>query len=1121
MNLSKVRAAIAALALGLIATTHAEPNRWSEAGPDVATVFRVEFAAGSSTVAFARGGDKLWKSIDAGATWTVLQRNSTDDFVFALDRGDPNVLLLAGPGGAMLRSTDGGATFNPLWSISSLYALGFGTDGVAYASRSFAPRVMRSADHGLNWTAVSQANLPTNGTTTNIIPVPYDVAVDPTNSSRVYLGYRHQDYPGIYRSIDGGANWLSSTGLQGVSVNGIAIDPVTTSKLFVATSVGVYASTDSGTTWAKVPDPSGSGAASIDMSSVAIDPSQPQVIYAGGARRGEFFRSTDGGETWSRRDNGLFATTIKSIAPRPGASGDVLAGTTHTMFRTTDGGASWAASASGMKGANVGAIHSGTKLRVGYFDGGVYESSDGTAWTPLNNAGLRARIPTQQLSSVVGMSEGNRLFVLLAQDGVFASTDSGATWLAQPASFNPGNKYSDGAFITERGSGPVHYAGTTSGVFKTTNDGDTWVSATAGITMPVITALTKNTDGTQLFAGTFNGGMFKSTDGGMSWSPINNGLTNLEIKTLAYDNSGSNALIVGSNNGLFVTRDAGVSYTRLTDAMGPGAQPSIDGIVVEDFLRGSLYVAYQSRIFRSLDSGQTWTELSAGNPLTTFRHITGFASDGPGVLYAGATYTGLHQYTVSPDMQITAQAPPAGAFSIGAQFPWAAQVRNNGPHAATFSRLTWQLGANTTVISPTSSRGQCSVASQVLTCDFGIMQPGDTADVTMTVHGVSGGPIRIQASASSAELDLDSSNNTFTDSSVRIQEQVDLSATLTASASTVNSGETFDYVLTIRNDGPTLATGAEFVTTFDANDIYSLTAGSNAGCTGSAAGELRCPLPPLAAGQSTEYRWNVTAVPGGPRTASVIVSINADNSTESDTVDNAASTTLSVRAANDLSVQLTRSAIAVTRDNQFNYVMTVTNNGLIPSDNVRARLTLSGLVSYVSSSGATCSASGAVLTCDIGALAALASTTITVTVRALTAGVAAAAAEASGSTPDPHSNNNSANADVTVNDPVVAPPPAQPSPPSNSGGGGGGGGAIDYLLVLLGLMLAIARWTREKGVNSATTSLTSFEPEPTAENEPHRLGQRPAFDASGRSARRCIGFDGKARTVSLSQCLAH
>lgn len=1044
-------APITCLALGLITNAGAGTNRWTESGPNAAHISHVEFAAGGNSVAFARGGDKFWKSADAGRTWTVLQRNNTYDFPFALDRSDANVILLAGPSGPLLRSVDGGATFNEVTPIpfTSPYALAFGTDGVAYAGLSSAPNIRRSTDRGATWSSTSQSNLPTAGTSTNIIPVPYEIAVDPSNSDKVYLGYHHPDFPGIYRSTDGGVSWQGSSGLTGISVNAIAIHPLTPARLLVATSAGVYASSDAGASWARVPDATGSGVASMDMSSIAIDPAQPQVVYAGGTQRGELFSSADGGVTWTRRDTGIAASTVTALAPRPGASGEVLAATSHTLYRTTDAGVSWAPSADGIKAASISAVDNGSKLRVGLYDGGIYESVDGATWTPINNAALRERVPTRKFSPVVEIRDAARLFVSLEQDGVFASGDGGATWLAQPPSFNPFSRYNWGGFVTERGAGPVHYAGTSAGVYKTSDNGDSWVNASLGIAQPTIMAMARNTDGTQIFAGTFGGGLFKSSDGAASWTAINNGLTDLHVKALAYDESGSNALLVGTNNGLFVSRDGGASYTRLPDALGGSAQPSIDAIVVEDFLRGSLYVAYQRRIFRSVDSGQTWTELSIDNPTPAFRTITGLVTDGPGVLYAGATYTGLHQYTVSPDMAILAQAPTPGTFPVGSQFPWQAQVRNNGPVAATFAGLRWQLGANTNVTSPTTSRGQCSSSGQVLTCDFGVMQPGETADVAMTVRGISGGALRIQASAVAAELDRDTSNDTFADSGVRILEQVDLNTALSASVPSVNSSETFQYTLTVRNEGTTVATGAEFETSFDANDLYTLIAGSSDGCVGNAAGTLRCPLPTIGAGQSVTYTWTVRAVPGGQRSASAVVRIDPANSAESDTADNSAATTLNVIAANDLSVLVQPSVSSVTRDNQFNYALTVSNNGLIPVDGVSARLTLSNLVSYVSASSAACSNTSGVVTCDIGTLAPQATSTVTVTVRAATAGNAAAAAAVSGSNPDPDTGNNSVSAGVAISDP----PPSPPAPPGNNGGGG----ALDFLALLFGLAVVAVR----------------------------------------------------------------
>ena len=61
---------------------------------------------------------------------------------------------------------------------------------------------------------------------------------------------------------------------------------------------------------------------------------------------------------------------------------------------------------------------------------------------------------------------------------------------------------------------------------------------------------------------------------------------------------------------------ANLSGPRVTPSLlwspWPSAQMSVSGLVVEDFVRGALYVGFQKKVFRSVDSGVTWTELSAG-----------------------------------------------------------------------------------------------------------------------------------------------------------------------------------------------------------------------------------------------------------------------------------------------------------------------------------------------------------------------------------------------------------------------------------------------------------------------------------------------------------------------------
>lgn len=116
------------------------------------------------------------------------------------------------------------------------------------------------------------------------------------------------------------------------------------------------------------------------------------TIYVG-TYCGGVFRSTDGGSTWVAVNNGLTHPAINALAVTPGAGGPgtayIFAGTCGGVFRSSDGGESWVETSSGL-------INPETRsLAVTYAD-------DGTGLV--------------------------RLFAGTAGNGIFVSTDNGATW---------------------------------------------------------------------------------------------------------------------------------------------------------------------------------------------------------------------------------------------------------------------------------------------------------------------------------------------------------------------------------------------------------------------------------------------------------------------------------------------------------------------------------------------------------------------------------------------------------------------------------------------------------------------------------------------------------------------
>jgi photosystem II stability/assembly factor-like uncharacterized protein len=129
----------------------------------------------------------------------------------------------------------------------------------------------------------------------------------------------------------------------------LLIHPTNPSVMYAAgVSGGVWKTTNGGALWTPLADLM----ANIAVNSLAMDPKNPNVIYAGtgegyfnidGIRGAGVFKTTDGGATWTR----LASTTtedfyyVNDIVVSPTSSQRLYAATGAGVFRSLDGGASW------------------------------------------------------------------------------------------------------------------------------------------------------------------------------------------------------------------------------------------------------------------------------------------------------------------------------------------------------------------------------------------------------------------------------------------------------------------------------------------------------------------------------------------------------------------------------------------------------------------------------------------------------------------------------------------------------------------------------------------------------------------------------------------------------------
>jgi len=208
-------------------------------------------------------------------------------------------------------------------------------------------------------------------------------------------------------------------------------------------------------------------------------------IWVGTSSSG-IFLSTDNGDSWVKKNNGISANAIYSIAINP-INGYIFAGSDkRRVFRTTDQGESW---------ANV--ISDISVSDNGIADILISESGE------IYFAAISDTLPH------------------LSTDDFYYSNDNGDTWIKKSNTF-----YFPLIQSLALGRDGTLYAGSYSiysrGVYRSTNGGDTWLPP-SNYTDSQIYDLTVSDDGS-IFAADINNGVLKSTDRGVTWKLCNTGI---------------------------------------------------------------------------------------------------------------------------------------------------------------------------------------------------------------------------------------------------------------------------------------------------------------------------------------------------------------------------------------------------------------------------------------------------------------------------------------------------------------------------------------------------------------------------------------------------------------------
>jgi photosystem II stability/assembly factor-like uncharacterized protein len=278
---------------------------------------------------------------------------------------------LGSSGGGAFKTTDYGVTWRPITdgflptgsigaievaeSNPDIVYVGTGSDGIR-SNVILGKGVYRSNDAGMTW---APAGLTDVGQIS-------DVRVHPTNPAIVYVGaqgiaWAPNPERGVYRSKDGGRSWKKVLFVnETLGASAVVMNPANPNELYAALwlgqrkpwtiisgseargGAGIYKTTDGGDTWTKLS--SGLPAGLIGKIDLDISPANPKRVYALVEAPGDeraLYRTDDSGATWTRQSNDpnllrrpFYYTNVHAHPVDP----DIVFVNNEGFFKSTDGG---------------------------------------------------------------------------------------------------------------------------------------------------------------------------------------------------------------------------------------------------------------------------------------------------------------------------------------------------------------------------------------------------------------------------------------------------------------------------------------------------------------------------------------------------------------------------------------------------------------------------------------------------------------------------------------------------------------------------------------------------------------------------------------------------------------
>jgi len=583
---------------------------------DTKTLYAASYQRRRTSWGFNGGGpgSAIWKTTDAGRTWTKLQGNGLPEDVLGrigldVSRSNPNVVYAqmevgtsTGTGGE--EQTPGGATPTPTPSPTATPA-GSPTPTPVNPKRS---GVWRSDDKGKTWRIVSNENNR---------PMYYSqIRVDPLNPETVYVGGLN-----FSNSTDGGKKFTSlQAGIAHVDNHAIWINPKDSNHILLGNDGGLNVSYDQGATWEFI-----NTIAAAQFYAIGVDMRRPYYVYGGLQDNGSW-----GGPSQTRNPAGITNADWFRVGGGDGFYSLADPNDHNTVYTESQNGNMNRIDL--RTGRNVSIRPRVPPRRGGQGTGGARpQGQPGASPSPTPSdpvSALAALAQTQGFgqnlaSNVVPapspgeqfrfywntplvMSPHNSRILYTGGDRFFKSLDRGDTWTAS-GNLTKNLNRNTLSIMGVKGSEPM----------ASKNDGYNGYGYIVTIAeSPAVPGI--------LWVGTDDGNVQVSRDGGATWTNVSKNVPGIgelyhisRVEASRSDAATAYLSVDGHRFDdlkpyLFVTRDYGATWSSIVSNLP--AVGSVNIIREDPKNKDLLYVGTEFGLYISIDGGREWRQFMSGLP---------------------------------------------------------------------------------------------------------------------------------------------------------------------------------------------------------------------------------------------------------------------------------------------------------------------------------------------------------------------------------------------------------------------------------------------------------------------------------------------------------------------------